>query len=230
MNVIQNLTAVNRTVCANRKIEYIVVHYFGALGSAEQTCAFFKSVNRKASAHYFVDDNGVFQSVEDKNAAWHCGDSGRGTHKGKCSNANSIGIEVRPYKVNPKSLLASDKDWYFHEATIANLTKLVRSLMAVHGIDADHVIRHYDVTAKACPRPWVGEDVNTYYGKTGNQLWAEFKEGLKVENMEAWKTEIGEKALADGIITDKAWLGKLDEPAPVWMVLALANKLKEEKA
>ena len=47
--------------------------------------------------------------------------------------------------------------------------------------------------------------------------------------MEAWKTEIADKALANGVITDEAWLGKLDEPAPVWMVLALANKLKEVK-
>ena len=46
---------------------------------------------------------------------------------------------------------------------------------------------------------------------------------------DAWKTEIAEKALASGIITDKAWLDKLDEPAPVWMVLAIANKLKEVK-
>lgn len=182
MNIIQNLTTVNRTVSNNRKIEYIVVHYFGALGSAEQTCAFFKLVNRKASAHYFVDDAGVFQCVEDKNAAWHCGDGGRGTLKGKCSNANSIGIEVRPYKVNTSTMGASDKDWYFHEATIANLNELVRSLMTAHGIDADRVIRHYDVTAKACPRPWVGEDINTYYGKTGNQLWVEFKAGLTAES------------------------------------------------
>ena len=51
--------------------------------------------------------------------------------------------------------------------------------MAKYGIDADHVIRHYDVTAKWCPRPWMGDDINTYYGKTGNQLWTEFKAGLE---------------------------------------------------
>ena len=181
MNITQNLTTVNRTV-GNRKIEYIVIHYFGALGSAEQTCAFFKSVNRHASAHYFVDDSGVFQSVLDKDASWHCGDIGIGTFKGKCTNANSIGIEVRPYKVSTKTMSASDKDWYFYEQTIENLVELVMSLMALHNIDIDHVIRHYDVTAKLCPRPWVGDDINTYYGKTGNQLWSEFKERLE-DNM-----------------------------------------------
>jgi len=48
------------------------IHYFGALGSAASTCAYFKSVNRSASAHYFVDSNGIWQCVEDKDAAWHC--------------------------------------------------------------------------------------------------------------------------------------------------------------
>ena len=43
-----------------------------------------------------------------------------------------------------------------------------------------------------------------------------------VETYPAWKIAIGEKALADKIITDPVWLGKLDEPAPVWMVLAVA--------
>lgn len=167
MNITQNLTTVNRTVCANRKIEYIVIHYFGALGSANQTCEFFKSVNRKASAHYFVDDGGIFQCVEDKNAAWHCGDGGAGVFKGKCTNSNSIGIEVRPYKVNTATASAADKDWYFKDKTIINLTELVKCLMDKHGIDAEHVVRHYDVTTKMCPRPWVGDDINTYYRKTG---------------------------------------------------------------
>lgn len=93
-----------------------------------------------------------------------------------------------------------------------------------------HVVRHYDVTAKACPRPWVGDDINTYYRKTGNTLWNEFKTKLEEKAVEAWKTEIAEKALANGVIADETWKNKLDEPTPVWMVLALANKLKEVKA
>lgn len=74
---------------------------------------------------------------------------------------------------------AGDKDWYFDVQTVANLTELVRSLQKQYGIDNDHVIRHYDVTAKLCPRMWVGDDINTYYGKSGNQLWNEFKAGLE---------------------------------------------------
>jgi len=182
VNITQNLTSVNRTVTANRKKQYLVVHYFGALGSAEQTCAYFKNVNRRASAHYFVDDSGVYQCVEDKYASWHCGDGGTGTYKSRCNNSNSIGIEVRPYKANTATMGAGDKDWYFREATISNLETLVKSLMATHNIDIDHVIRHYDVTAKLCPRPWVGDDINSYYGKSGNKLWAEFKAGLTAES------------------------------------------------
>jgi len=183
MTVIQNLTAINRTAHARRSIDYIVIHYFGALGSAKDTCAYFKSMNRKASAHYFVDDDGVYQCVEDKDASWHCGDDGIGSYKYNCTNANSIGIEVRPYKVRASHISAADADWYFHEQTIVNLVALVRYLMDKHSIDADHIIRHYDVTGKWCPRPWMGDDVNTYYGKTGNQLWAEFKAGLEDDNM-----------------------------------------------
>ena len=182
----------------NRKIEYIVVHYFGALGTAQQTCAYFKSVNRRASAHYFVDGGGIWQCVEDKYASWHCGDSGTGTHKSRCNNSNSIGIEVAPRKVSTKTMSAGDKDWYFDKATISNLETLIKSLMATYSIDIDHVIRHYDVTSKLCPRPWVGDDINTYYVKSGNQLWREFKTSLedKVEvkkitaNMNGKPTEL----------------------------------------
>jgi len=42
-----------------------------------------------------------------------------------------------------------------------------------------------------------------------------------------WKTAIFDKAFANGVITDEVWKTKLDEPAPVWMVLAVSNKLKE---
>lgn len=202
MNIQQNLTTVNRTVYANRSIEYIVIHYFGALGTAKNTCAYFKSVNRQASAHYFVDDE-IWQAVLDKDASWHCGDGGKGTRKGLCTNANSIGIEARPQKLSTATMLATDRDWYFEKNTEDNLIALVKMLMGKHGIPIENVIRHYDVTAKWCPRPWMGDDVNTYYGKTGNLLWDEFKAKLVAEPAQnipsAWAEEAIEWAAANGI-------------------------------
>ena len=183
MNITQNLITVNFTKRTNKVNEWIVIHYFGGLGTAASVAAYFNRSGVKASAHYEVDDTSIVQAVLDSNTAWHCGDSGKGTYKGKCCNANSIGIEVRPYKLDAsRASFATDKEWYFHAETIAKLTELVRLLMAKYSIDADHVIRHYDVTAKWCPRPWMGDDVNTYYGKTGNVLWAEFKAGLTAES------------------------------------------------
>lgn len=183
MNITQDLITVNFTKRLNRKIEYIVVHYFGGLGTDEGVVNYFDRDATNASAHYALDDDSITQAVLDENVAWHCGDKGIGVFKRKCQNSNSIGIEVRPYKIDGIGDSAADADWYFHEQTIINLTELVKSLMAKHSIDADHVIRHYDVTAKLCPRPWVGDDINTYYGKTGNQLWAEFKASLEDEEM-----------------------------------------------
>ena len=100
------------------RIKYLVVHYFGALGSAKNTCAYFYNTYRGASAHYFVDNTSIWQAVADEDIAWHCGDGGRGTLKGKVTNSNSIGIEVRPYKDNTSTGSAGDRDWYFHDQTI----------------------------------------------------------------------------------------------------------------
>ena len=48
-----------------------------------------------------------------------------------------------------------------------------------------------------------------------------------VEAAEQWKIDFFEKAFKDGFITDASWLNKLDEPAPVWLVLALASRIKQ---
>lgn len=180
--ITQDLIKVNFTQKRDRKIEYIVIHYFGSLGTDEGVADYFDLATAYASAHYALDEDSITQIVLDKDIAWHCGDKGKGTLKGLCTNANSIGIEVKPCKVNDKRWqYATDTDWYFDERTVQNLTDLVCYLMDEHDIDAAHVIRHFDVTAKYCPRPWMGDDINSYYGQTGNQLWAEFKSSLEEE-------------------------------------------------
>ena len=137
----------NYTAKRTGAIRYLVVHYTGAPGTARNNGAYFASRGDiGASAHYFVDAQDIVQSVPDSGRAWHCGAASY--RHPECRNDNSIGVE-----------LCCDQDaagrWRFDPATVANAVQLIRTLMAKYGIDADRVVRHYDVTGKVCPEPWV---------------------------------------------------------------------------
>ena len=147
------------------RIKYIVIHYTGALGDAKANCNYFAGGNRNASAHYFVGyDGAIWQSVEDKNVAWHCG--AKSYKHAECRNANSIGIEMCVRKKSTASMGATDKDWYFEDATVEAAAELTRYLMDKYNVPASHVIRHYDVTGKICPNPYA-------YNTTAH-TWEEF--------------------------------------------------------
>lgn len=160
------LTGFNHNAGSASRIRYIVIHYVGALGGAKANCQYYAGGDRSASAHYFVGFDGeIWQSVEDADIAWHCGAS---SYKhGECRNANSIGIEMCVRKQNTASLGATDKDWYFENETVEAAVELTRCLMEKYGVPASNVIRHYDVTGKVCPNPYV-------YNTMGH-TWEEFK-------------------------------------------------------
>lgn len=145
--------------------KYIVLHYTGNSGTsatARGNANYFHTCDRKASAHYVVDENAtIYQCVPDNRAAWSVGDSrnGHGTFYGKCTNTNSISIEMVSH---------SNGSYYIPDATIQRAAELTRDLMKKYGINADHVIRHYDVTTKACPEPMCGTTAK-------NKKWAAFK-------------------------------------------------------
>ena len=168
----------NNFTRSNRTPKYIVIHYFGDLGTAENTTKYFNNPTAKASAHYVLDEgNIIYHCVEDTNIAWHCGSKNGYVHP-DCRNANSIGIEARPRKINKNTKKASDTDWYFDERVINNLVWLTKRLMKQYNIPIDRVIRHYDVTGKLCPRPMCGKDKNVYYKTTGDYQWELFKSKL----------------------------------------------------
>ncbi|MBR1738521.1 MAG: N-acetylmuramoyl-L-alanine amidase, partial [Firmicutes bacterium] len=101
----------------NSKIKYIVVHYTASPNdTAEGEATYFKNTYVGASAHYFVDGDSVYRSVNDKDTAWHCG-ANKYFHN-ECRNDNSIGVEMCCKKKNPTSRNAEDKDWYFDEGTL----------------------------------------------------------------------------------------------------------------
>lgn len=145
-------------------INYIVIHYTANNGdTARNNGKYFQRSGCQASANYFVDPNEVICSVKDEYAAWHCGGSIESNHhplRGICTNKNSIGIELCSIIQNGK--------YAFKKATVNNAITLVKELMAKYHIDADHVVRHYDVTGKNCPAPFVEDE----------SKWKQFKNKL----------------------------------------------------
>ena len=147
----------------SRKITYIVMHYTGnKKDTAKANANYFASPNRLASAHLFVDDTSIYQSVELRDIAWHCGTYGTYYHR-KCRNTNSIGIEMcctaGDYKISNKTIKNS-----------AYLCAYLCKMLGIKAKDVDkYVLRHYDITHKICPAQMVNDAAE----------WKEFKQMVK---------------------------------------------------
>ena len=160
--LIQNLTKVNYTNGNNGR-KYIVIHYTGnRTDTAMANSNYFKSTNRGASAHYFVDAENVVQVVSDSDTAWAVGRNyGSNNLFGKCTNSNSISIEM------------CSTDGKISNETYRNTVELTKTLMKKYNIDASHVVRHWDVCSKSCPG-WTG------WGANGcdSSIWNQFKKDI----------------------------------------------------
>lgn len=150
------------------EIKYLVYHYTANDGDrAINNCMYYKNNVVKASAHYFVDDDCVMQSVPDLVSAWavggkkwnDCAETGGGKLFGTVTNRNSISIELCDTK--------KDGVVMAQPATLDNGIALGKMLMAKYDIPIERVIRHFDVTGKHCPKYFMDET-----------KWAAFKARL----------------------------------------------------
>lgn len=160
---------------SSEKIEWIVVHYTGMIatqGDPDRAARAIARSTREASTHYLVGDH-VVQLLPVKYAAYHVGAKG-GYKLIPCYNGNSIGVDLCECKLDVSSSNVSCNDWYFTLQTLAIGARLIAYLAKEHGIPTDHIVRHYDVTHKRCPRPFVGSDINAYTGQTHDSAWREF--------------------------------------------------------
>ena len=156
-------------------IKYIVIHYTGNKNDrAVSNCRYFQSSNRQASAHYFVDENEIYQSVEDNVVAWSVGgnkypsfpNADGGKFYGKCTNNNSISIEM-----------CNSVD-FVPQKTRDNVRELVLHLMKKYNVPKENIITHYQIVGKLCPRPLI--DI---------KKWNEFKDYI-TGGYEVKKTKI----------------------------------------
>lgn len=164
-------------------VRYLVIHYTGNRGdTAENNARYYASTFLETSAHYFVDESCIVRSVPEKDTAWHCGRAdGRYRHPG-CRNANSIGIEICMW----------DRQGGIRQRAIDRAAGLAREIMERYGMGTTQVLRHYDVTGKCCPAPFVSSP----------EAWAEFQSKLggstmDEERIQAIVREAVERALEE---------------------------------
>ena len=133
--------------------KYIVIHYTAndAPARNEATNVMYNNDGRKASAHFYLDGSGtIYQVMELTDTAYAVGAWAGATQL--IGNRESVSIEV----CNDGGQFTVDE--------IAELRWLARRLMAHLGIDADHVVRHFDCHTgrKECP---------LYYSGFNNKHW-----------------------------------------------------------
>ena len=153
--------------------KYIVVHYLGVVGQN------FELWDHGYGATFTIAWNGdVYYTADYTAVTWQCGGGlqGSGGHAfhGKCTHYNSVSIETCVKRTDNKYEGDDNDDkWYFTEESQESLVWAVSKMMDDLNIPIDHVIRHFDVTGKICPNPYVRNN-----GLNGNWTWDQFKANL----------------------------------------------------
>lgn len=153
----------NYNSASSRNVLNVVMHYTGnSKDTAKANANYFTGAGRNASAHLFVDDTEIRQSVPLNCTAWHCG--AKKYKHASCRNANSIGIEMcctaGNYKISEKT-----------KQNAAYLCAYICKMLGISAGEVDkYVLRHWDVTGKNCPAQMAG---------SSNAEWVAFKNMVK---------------------------------------------------
>lgn len=145
----------NRSMITKIQTMARILGYTGNDGDTDESNGnYFEKHIVEASAHYFVDSDSVTQSVPDNFAAWsvggkkysNCATTGGGKLHGKCTNTNSLNVELCDDVKNGEIYPSAN--------TIENAVDLVKKLMKKYNVPQSNVVRHFDVTGKSCPAYW----------------------------------------------------------------------------
>lgn len=209
-------------------VRYIVMHYTANNGdTARNNCDYYHRVGGlQASAHYFCDEHGVMQSVREGDTAWHCG--ARAYWHPECRNGNSIGIEMCSRK-------RADGSYYILPETVVNAAALAKDIMQRYGIDTDHVLRHYDVTGKRCPMPWVDDPAQwtaflamLTLGRTNEEEEEPMTRYNKIDDVPAWARSTIKEMMDAGLISGVGG-GNLDLSADMLRMLYVMWRMRDTR-
>lgn len=153
-------------------VKKCVLHYTANPGAgADNHRRYFSNAQVYASAHIFVDKAEAICIIPLNEVAYHANDiqqrdSAGNPYRGVAAlkpNANflSIGVEM-----------CLEKDGSFHSDTVERTEDVFVELCNKFGLDPiDDIVRHYDITHKNCPAPWV----------SNSQKFVDFKNRVKAK-------------------------------------------------
>ena len=151
--------------------QYVVIHNTANKASAKSEISYMIRNNNQTSFHYAVDENEIWQGIEENRNAWHSGDGGRG--KG---NRTGISIEIaRSTHTDINKFLKAEE----------NAAMLTAWILQRYGWGIDRVKQHYDFSKKNCPN------------KTRELGWERFL-GMVQKNLTGDTKSIGTKVPVEG--------------------------------
>ncbi|MCW5591428.1 MAG: N-acetylmuramoyl-L-alanine amidase [Burkholderiales bacterium] len=142
-----------------RRPNFVIVHYTSE-DDAERALAVLSDPLRAVSAHYLVARDGtIYQLVDERDRAWHAGESRWGATTDL--NSASIGIELDNNGTEP-----------FGEAQVSALLGLLRDVVDRNRIPASNILGHSDVAPRRKIDPGPAFPWGTL-AKQGFGLWCE---------------------------------------------------------
>ena len=206
-------------------IKYIVIHYTANDGDTDENNGkYFANNTVKASAHYFVDDDSITQSVPDNYIAWsvggnkysNCAKTGGGKYYKRATNSNTLNIEICD-DVKNGVIYPSAK-------TIENTLELTRKKMKEYNIPVKNVIRHFDVNGKFCPAYWCGSAIKN--AKWKSEFWNKLSTSLPSQkSLNDWAKEVIAGKHGNGHTNREMSLKKAGCPYSYAKVRAKVNEL-----
>jgi len=163
-------------------VKGLVIHWTATPGASDENeVKFFDGADggggRYASAHLFVDRDSARLDIPLDEVAYHANDHAcripklaatASYYKNGGANLTAIGIEM-----------CVEKDGTIHAETITRTVQVAAALCKQFGLNpvAD-IYRHYDITGKNCPAPWVAKPAEFTTFK--NRVAAEVQTGKTV--------------------------------------------------
>jgi N-acetylmuramoyl-L-alanine amidase len=176
------------------------------------------------SAQWFIDDNSATLTIPTNEVAWACGDRNLPYDNGY-KGQTKVAYEVFNNRQNYLTInyeLCVNGDW---DKTCENSIEIIAKDMFSYNISVDRIYRHFDLTNKICPKPFVDD----------YDAWLNYKNKIirKVEMIQkSWEQKLGEQALDSlvqkGLINNvDDWKAKnlKNENVPLWLFFEMINRI-----